>query len=137
VKTVRVDHVGIAVDSIEGTRSVYEALGLPVSGKEEIAGQRVIAAFARAGECRLELLEPSAADSPIANFLRKRGPGIHHICLAVHDLDGSLDELAARGFRLIHRRPVPGAGGRRVAFLHPEAGNGVLIELTEDAPAPE
>lgn len=131
----RVDHIGIAVRSIDRALEVYRALGLEVVGREEVPSQKLFAAFLPAGESRLELLEPSAPDSPIARFLERRGPGLHHVCLAVSDLDAALDGLAGRGVRLIHRRPVVGAGGRRVAFLHPEAADGVLIELAEDAPS--
>jgi methylmalonyl-CoA/ethylmalonyl-CoA epimerase len=88
------------------------------------------------GDSSIELLEPTAEDSPIARFLSRRGEGIHHVCFAVEDLDGALADLAARGFRLIHPQPVPGADGKRVAFLHPEAGHGVLIELSEKAVKP-
>jgi methylmalonyl-CoA/ethylmalonyl-CoA epimerase len=83
------------------------------------------------GESRIELLEPTSEDSPVAKFLAKRGPGIHHVCFAVEHLEAALAELAGKGFRLIHTSPVPGAGGKRVAFLHPDAGDGVLIELAE------
>jgi len=85
------------------------------------------------GESAIELLEPSSPDSPVGRFLQKRGPGIHHVCFAVDDLPGALRELQRKGFRLIHPEPVPGAGGKRVAFLHPEAGAGVLIELSQKA----
>ncbi len=88
-------------------------------------------AFLPVGESRIELLEPTSADSPVAKFLEKRGGGVHHICFAVEDLEGALADLSRRGFRLIHANPVPGADGKRVAFLHPEAGDGVLIELSE------
>jgi len=97
-----------------------------------VAGQKVRTAFLPAGEASIELLEPTAPDSPIAGFLERRGPGIHHICFAVDDLEGMLESLAREGYRLIHRAPVDGAGGRKVAFLHPEAGGGVLIELSEE-----
>ncbi len=135
----RIDHLGIAVASIDEALGVYRALGLDEAGREEVPGQKVIAAFLPVGEARIELLEPTSAESPIAKFLSKRGGGIHHVCFAVDDLDAALGELAARGFRLIHREGVPGADGKRVAFLHPEAGNGVLIELSESPsrfPAP-
>ncbi|MGH9365481.1 MAG: VOC family protein, partial [Thermoanaerobaculia bacterium] len=79
----------------------------------------------------IELLEPISPESPVGRFLHKRGPGIHHVCFGVDDIDAALADLAARGYRLIHRQAVAGAGGKRVAFLHPEAGGGVLIELAE------
>jgi methylmalonyl-CoA/ethylmalonyl-CoA epimerase len=131
----RIDHLGVAVASIEEALGVYRALGLAPSRREEVPGQKVATVFLPLGESRIELLEPTSADSPIAKFLDRRGPGIHHVCFAVDDLDAALADLSAKGFRLIHAAPVPGADGKRVAFLHPEAGRGVLIELSEDAGA--
>jgi methylmalonyl-CoA/ethylmalonyl-CoA epimerase len=130
----RLDHVGIAVASIEESLDVYRALGLAESGRETVEAQGVVTAFLPLGETRLELLEPTNAESPVAKFLAKRGPGVHHLCFAVADLERSLADLKARGFRLVNEIPVEGAGGRRVAFLHPSAGHGVLIELSEAAP---
>lgn len=130
----RLDHVGIAVASIEESLDVYRALGLAESGRETVESQGVVTAFLPLGETRLELLEPTNAESPVAKFLAKRGPGVHHLCFAVADLERSLADLKARGFRLVNEIPVEGAGGRRVAFLHPSAGHGVLIELSEAAP---
>jgi methylmalonyl-CoA/ethylmalonyl-CoA epimerase len=132
VRAWRLDHVGIAVTSIEEARAIYDALGLVESGRETVASQGVRTAFLPVGETRLELLEPTGPDSPVAKFLEKRGPGVHHLCFAVADIEAALAELAGRGFRLVHRAPVPGASGKRVAFLHPSAGHGVLIELSEE-----
>jgi methylmalonyl-CoA/ethylmalonyl-CoA epimerase len=129
----RIDHLGIAVRSIDEALPVYRALGLFESHREAVASQGVITAFLGVGESAIELLEPSAPDSPVGRFLAKRGPGIHHVCFAVDDLEGALRDLQNKGFRLIHCEPVPGAGGKRVAFLHPEAGAGVLIELSQKA----
>jgi LAO/AO transport system kinase len=127
----KIDHLGVAVASLEEALGVYRALGLAQTHSEEVGSQGVRTAFLPVGESSIELLEPMSPDSPVGKFLGKRGPGIHHVCFAVHDLEAALAELAAKGFRLIHRAPVPGAGGKRVAFLHPEAGHGVLIELAE------
>ena len=127
----RLDHVGIAVSSIDAALGVYEALGLAVTRRERVESQGVTTAFLPVGGTRLELLEPTGPDSPIAKFLEKRGPGVHHVCFSVADLEDALANLKARGFRLVHEKPVPGADGRRVAFLHPSAGHGVLIELSE------
>jgi methylmalonyl-CoA/ethylmalonyl-CoA epimerase len=127
----RIDHLGIAVPSIDEALAVYRALGLVEEKREEVGSQKVRAAFLPVGDSRIELLEPLAEDSPVARFLARRGAGLHHVCFAVDDLDGALEDLSARGFRLIHRTGIPGAGGKRVAFLHPEAGGGVLIELAE------
>ncbi|HTO86005.1 MAG TPA: methylmalonyl-CoA epimerase [Thermoanaerobaculia bacterium] len=129
----KVDHIGIAVRSIEEAVGVYRALGLEVAHREEVVGQGVTTAFLPVGESRLELLEPTSPETPVGRFIAKRGPGIHHVCLAVPDIRKALDDLAAKGFRLIDRAPVPGAEGKRVAFLHPAAGHGVLIELSEAA----
>jgi len=131
----RIDHLGIAVVSIEEALRVYRALGLSESHREEVPSQGVVTAFLPVGESSIELLEPTSPDSAVGKFLGKRGPGIHHVCFAVDDLEAALAELAGKGFRLIHRAPVSGAGGKRVAFLHPEAGAGVLIELAEKAGA--
>lgn len=133
VYAFRLDHVGIAVSSIDGALGVYEALGLAVSRREKVESQGVVTAFLPVGGTRLELLEPTDPDSPIAKFLAKRGPGVHHVCFAVTDLEDALAHLKACGFRLVHEAPVSGADGRRVAFLHPSAGHGVLIELSESA----
>lgn len=127
------DHIGIAVSSIESALGIYESLGLSAAGREVVASQRVRTAFLPVGGTRLELLEPTDASSPIAKFLSSRGEGIHHLCFRVENLSGALALLAAKGYELIHREPVPGADGKRVAFLHPRAGHGVLIELSEDA----
>jgi methylmalonyl-CoA/ethylmalonyl-CoA epimerase len=132
----RLDHIGIAVASIDESLPIYRALGLTETARESVASQGVVTAFLPLGDTRLELLEPVGADSPIAKFLAKRGPGIHHVCFAVDDLEGALADLASRGFRLVNETPVPGAAGKRVAFLHPSAGNGVLIELSERASNP-
>jgi len=85
-----------------------------------------------AGESSIELLEPTSDDSPVARFLVKRGPGVHHICFAVRDIETAVRDLSAKGFRLIHAQPVAGANGKKVVFLHPEAGRGVLIELSQE-----
>jgi methylmalonyl-CoA/ethylmalonyl-CoA epimerase len=130
----KIDHIGIAVVSIDDAIAVYRALGLEEKHREEVPAQKVVTAFLPAGEGRIELLEPTSEDSPVAKFLKKRGPGIHHICFAVRDIDETVADLARRGFRLINSRPAPGADGKRIVFLHPDSGNGVLIELSEDAP---
>jgi methylmalonyl-CoA/ethylmalonyl-CoA epimerase len=132
----RLDHIGIAVSSIDDALSIYRALGLADSGREAVASQGVVTAFLPIGETRIELLEPTGPDSPIAKFLARRGPGVHHLCFAVDDLEEALDDFKSRGFRLVNETPVPGAGGKRVAFLHPSAGHGVLIELSEEASEP-
>jgi len=128
------DHVGIAVKDLAAALAFYrDALGLPVDVEEEVASQRVRAHFASAGGPRLELLEATAPDSPIARYLDKRGPGLHHITLAVDDIDAALAALRARGLRLIDEQPRAGAEGARVAFIHPSSAHGVLVELKQPA----
>lgn len=126
----KLDHIGIAVKSLDAAK-IYQDLGLEVEHVETVETQRVRTAFLSVGDANLELLEPTAADSPIAKFIEKRGEGIHHICLRVDDIEAHIERLTAAGYRLINEAPVPGAHGCRVAFLHPAAGNGVLIELSE------
>lgn len=126
----KLDHIGIAVKSLEAAK-IYEVLGLKIEHTETVATQKVNTAFLSVGDSNLELLEPTSPDSPIAKFIEKRGEGIHHICLRVDDIDAHLERLKAEGYRLVNEAPVPGAHGCRVAFLHPTAGNGVLIELSE------
>jgi len=124
------DHIGIAVRSLASAK-IYEDLGLTIEHVETVETQRVKTAFLSVGDSNLELLEPTSPDSPIAKFIEKRGEGIHHICLRVDDIEAHLERLKAAGYRLINEAPVPGAHDCRVAFLHPSAGNGVLIELSE------
>ncbi|MFN2239848.1 MAG: methylmalonyl-CoA epimerase [Thermoanaerobaculia bacterium] len=124
------DHIGIAVRSL-GTARIYEDLGLEVDHVETVASQGVKTAFLSVGDSRLELLEPTGESSPVAKFIEKRGEGVHHLCFRVDDIDAELEKLKARGYRLINESPVPGAHGCRVAFLHPSAGSGVLIELSQ------
>lgn len=124
------DHIGIAVRSIADAR-IYQALGLRIGHTETVETQGVKTAFLRVGDSNLELLEPLSPQSTIGKFIEKRGEGIHHICLRVDNLEEHISRLQAEGFRLINDHPVPGAQGCRVAFLHPSAGHGVLIELSE------
>ena len=129
----KLDHVGIAVRSIDEALSFYrDALGLEVATTEDVASQQVRAHFVPAGETALELLEATSADSPVARFTERRGPGLHHITLRVDDLDAALAHLDGRGVRLIDRKPRPGAEGSRVAFVHPSSAHGVLVELKEE-----
>lgn len=130
MKKPTLDHIGIAVKSLDATK-IYQDLGLEVQHVETVETQRVKTAFLSVGDSNLELLEPMSPDSPIARFIEKRGEGIHHLCFRVDDIEAHLERLKAAGYRLINDAPVPGAHGCRVAFLHPAAGNGVLIELSE------
>ncbi len=126
------DHIGIAVANLDEALAFYrDALGLEIEPAEEVPTQRVRAHFIEAGGAALELLEATAADSPIAKFVEKRGPGLHHITLRVDDIEAALAALKARGVRLIDETPRPGAHGSLVAFVHPSAAHGVLIELKQ------
>ena len=128
------DHVGIAVKDLQAALAFYrDALGLEIDAPEEVVSQRVRARFVPVGESRLELLEATAADSPIARYLEKRGPGLHHITLRVEDISAALAQLKARGVRLIDEQPRPGAEGALVAFVHPSSAHGVLVELKQSA----
>jgi methylmalonyl-CoA/ethylmalonyl-CoA epimerase len=126
------DHIGIAVADIDAALAFYrDALGLDVEAPETVASQRVRAHFIRTGESGLELLEATAGDSPIAKYIDKRGPGLHHITLRVADIRAALAELRTRGVRLIDDEPRPGAHGSLVAFIHPSSAHGVLVELKQ------
>ena len=127
----RIAHVGIAVRAIDELLPFYrELLDLSDHPLADSDGARI--AGLAAGDSLVELLESNAADSPISRFIDRRGPGIHHICFAVHDLDDTLARCRAKGIRLIDETPRMGAEGKRIAFLHPSSTGGVLIELTED-----
>ena len=129
------DHVGIAVADLAAALAFYrDALGLEVEAPEEVASQRVRAHLMPVGASGLELLEPTAPDSPIAKFNEKRGPGLHHITLRVDDIHAALAHVKSRGVRLIDERPRPGAGGSLIAFIHPSSAHGVLVELKQAAP---
>ena len=127
----RIAHLGIAVRSLAEALPLYTTvLGMSEVPLDDADGARI--AGLRAGDSLVELLEPVADGSPIAKFLEKRGPGIHHVCFAVDDLDAALDRCRAAGLRLVDETPRVGAEGKRIAFLHPSATGGVLVELTEE-----
>lgn len=128
-----VDHLGIAVPDAAAARRVFEELlGLPVVAVEDVPEQRVHVIKLDAGGTHLELLESTAPDGPIGRYVAKRGAGIHHLTLRVEGLDAMLAELAAKGVELIDRTPRTGAGGARIAFLHPRSTAGILVELCEE-----
>ncbi len=130
------DHIGVAVADLDEALAFYrDALGLEIGPAEEVASQRVRVTFVPAGDAAIELLEATAADSAIAKFVAKRGPGLHHITLRVDDIAAALSTLKARGARLIDETPRPGAHGSLVAFVHPSAAHGVLVELVQVAHA--
>ncbi len=127
----KIDHIAIAVRSIEEALQTYAgALGLEPTDVKQMPEDAVRVVFLPVGESEIELVEPITADSGIAKFLEKQGEGLHHICLEVEDIEAALQDLRAKGLRLIDRRPRQGAHGR-VAFLHPKSADGVLIELIE------
>ena len=132
MKLLRVDHLGIAVRSLEEASRAYEALGFRIEGLHEVPTEKVRTAFLPIGESQLELLEPTDASSVIARFLEKRS-GLHHVCFVVDDIEQALTELKARGVPLLDEAPRVGAGGCRVAFVHPKGAGGVLVELKEEA----
>jgi methylmalonyl-CoA/ethylmalonyl-CoA epimerase len=131
----QIDHLGIAVRSLDETVPVYEkALGLRCEHREEVPSQKVRTAFFDVGGVHLELLEPTAPESPIAKFLADRGEGIHHIAFRTDDITGQLAQAAGAGVRLINEKPFDGAAGKLVAFLHPKSTHGVLTELCASKP---
>ena len=129
-----IDHLGIAVKSLAASKKFYEHLGLRVLPEEEVAQEKVRLAMVPVGDSRIELLEPTADDSPIARFLAKRGEGLHHVCLQVDDLAGTVERLKRDGVRLINEQIQIGAGGHLYVFVHPASAGGVLLELCEDQP---
>ena len=130
IRIKKIDHLGIAVPALAEARAAVEALGFLVEAEHDVPSEKVKTAFLKVGESHLELLEPTDPSSVIARFLEKRS-GLHHVCLEVEDLDAALAELKARGVRLIDDSPRVGAFGCRVAFIHPKAAAGVLLELKE------
>lgn len=133
MKVKRIDHVAVAVKGISDALPVYGLLGMQAAATEELPDRGVRVAFLPAGECQVEMLEPLAPESNVGRFLQKRGEGIHHICLAVEDIDSAIEELLNAGVRMIDAVARPGAGGHRVAFIHPDSTHGVLVELLEDS----
>jgi len=128
--SARIAHVGIAVPDLEAALSFYrDVLGLTPLPTEEVDGAAIVSL--PLGDSQVELLAPRTPDGPIARFLARRGPGIHHICYRVNDLDAALEACRKHGYRLIDEAPRCGAGGHRIAFVHPKATAGILLELTE------
>lgn len=126
----KIDHLGIAVRSIDEAREFYEKiLGLTCEKMEIVESQKVKTAFFSIGDIHIELLEPTAEDSPVAKFLEKKGEGIHHIAYESDDISGQLQNAAENGATLIHEKPMAGANGKQVAFLHPKSTFGVLTEF--------
>ncbi len=131
-KIKRIDHIAIVVEDIDAALGFWhDALGLELHGQEDVAEQKSIVAFLPVAGSEIELVKPTTDDSGVARYLHKRGPGMHHICFEVDDLDATLERMKEKGVRLINETPTIGAGGKRIAFIHPESTNGVLVELYE------
>ncbi len=132
MKVLKIDHLGIAVNSIDDGKKFWtEILGLECEGTETVESQKVTTAFFPVGESEVELLESTSPDGPIAGYLEKKGPGIQHIAFRVEDIEAALRALKEKGVKLIDEKPRHGAGGTKIAFLHPRATGGVLVELCE------
>jgi methylmalonyl-CoA epimerase len=129
-----IDHLGIAVKSLEAAKQFYRNLGLEIHGEETVEAEKVKLAMVPLGESRIELLEPTAEDSPIAKFLAKRGEGLHHVALHVHDLAKTVERMKQAGTRFISDEIKIGAGGHMYVFVHPASAGGVLLELCEEEP---
>ncbi len=132
MKILKIDHLGIAVNGIDEAKSFWTGvLGLPFQGAETVETQKVTTAFFPVGESEVELLESTSPDGPVAKYIEKRGQGIQHVAFRVANIEEALAELKAKDIRLIDETPRQGAGGAKIAFLHPKATNGVLVELCE------
>ena len=132
MKILKIDHLGIAVNSIDSGKDFWSGvLGLDFEGVETVAEQKVTTGFFPVGESEVELLESTAPDGPVAKYIEKRGQGIQHVAFRVENIDEALAELKEKGVQLIDQQPRIGAGGARIAFLHPKATNGVLVELCQ------
>lgn len=129
---IRIDHVAIVVDDIDAALRFWrDGLGLEPTHVEDVPDQQSVVAFLPTGDSEVELVKPTEADSGIARYLAKRGPGMHHICFQVDDLQGCLERLKEAGIKLINEQPVIGTGGKLIAFIHPDSAHGVLVELYE------
>jgi methylmalonyl-CoA/ethylmalonyl-CoA epimerase len=129
----KIEHIGIAVESLEESNILFEKLlGIAAYKQEEVASEGVKTSFFQSGPNKIELLEATNPDSPIAKFLEKKGPGIHHIAFDVTDIEAEIERLKAEGFLVLNETPKIGADNKRVAFLHPKGTNGVLVELCEE-----
>ncbi len=132
MKILQIDHLGIAVNSIEEGKSFWsDVLGLELEGTETVEAQKVTTGFFPVGESEVELLESTSPDGPVAKFIEKKGQGIQHIAFRVENIEEALAELKEKGVKLIDEKPRKGAGGAMIAFLHPKATNGVLVELSQ------
>jgi methylmalonyl-CoA/ethylmalonyl-CoA epimerase len=134
MKILQIDHIGVACSSIDKASPFWcEVLGLPVKGMETVEEQKVTTMFLPVGECKIEVLESTDDDGPVANYIKSRGEGIQHIALRVENIEEAIKELKEKGVRLINETPRIGAGGAKIIFIHPKSTNGILLELTEHA----
>jgi methylmalonyl-CoA/ethylmalonyl-CoA epimerase len=132
MKILKIEHIGIAVNSMdEGKKFWNEILGLDFAGAETVTAQKVTTGFFPVGESEVELLESTSPDGPVAKYIEKKGPGMQHIAFLVEDVEAALAELKEKGVALINQEPRIGAGGKKIAFLHPKATGGVLVELCQ------
>ncbi len=132
MKVLKLDHIGIAVKSIDETKKLYsDILGLLHEGSETVEEQKVTTAFFPVGDTEIELLESTSPDGPIAKYLEKKGEGVQHLAFRVDNIEAALEELKAKGIKLIDEKPRMGAGGAKIAFLHPKSTYGVLVEISE------
>lgn len=132
MKTLKVDHIGIAVKDLDETLKFYEeVLGMTCTGKEEVADQKVRVAFLPVGDSEVELLESTDAEGPIAKYIEKKGEGIQHIAFRVDNIEEAIETMKQKGIRMIDEKPRYGAGGAKIAFCHPKSTGGVLVELSE------
>ena len=128
----RIDHIAVVVKDLDKALEFWtDALGLDLSHIEEVPSEHSIVAFLPAKESEVELVQPTDDESGVARYLERRGPGIHHICFEVYDIQATMEHLKAKGVRLINPEPIIGTGGKKIAFIHPESTNGVLVELYE------
>jgi len=131
----KLEHIGIAVKSLENSKQIFkDILGQDSYKMEPVESENVNTLFYQVGDTKIELLEATSEDSPIAKFIKKRGEGIHHLAFDVDDVQTKIDELKAKGYRMIHDHPKAGADNKIIAFMHPKSSNGVLVELCQDKP---
>lgn len=132
----RIDHIAVVVEDIDASLAFWrDTLGLNMTHLEEVKEQESIVAFLPTRGSEVELVKPTTETSGVAKYLAKRGPGMHHICLEVDNLEEMLADMKAKGVKLINETPTMGAGGKKIAFIHPASASGVLVELYQDAPA--
>lgn len=126
-----IDHIGVAVPDLEKAAAIFKILGLHAHEPEEVSDQKVFTQSFQVGDSEIELLKPTADDSPIAKYLEKKGAGIHHVAIRVKDIESEIELLKAKGIIMIDEKPRPGAGDKMIAFIHPKSTGGILIELTQ------